>query len=354
MPCSSHDDLLLFTFPLMWSEALAYLRRIGLEMAVPRSLEEITDLSRRIRENRQFCSLGIRLGSFGWIGLRTNVSGRAEDVRGEEFEVEDVTWKEKPEAKSSLYMILDDSAQLELRSDLAACFAARQERPAVFRLRGLCERGRDRLASMLEAGFVLSSEGESGVHFHGFAPLSISREGAGSLWCLRENDGASNELVCTTSRLLPLGPRTWTFRRDVCKGEANSSVELVLTPCADDQYTCSDATCIALSRRCDFAFDCSDKADESGCATARRDEGYLRALPPSIPLDVKAHVSLVAIREFDLLSMTFGVRMKVTLVWYDPWLTFLHLASHEEREVVVAEGQEVRGAQMGGGGSLLS
>lgn len=140
MPCRNHDDLLLFTLSLRWSEALAYLHRIGLEMAVPRSLKETTFLSQMIQENGQFCSVDVRTGYLDLVGVRRNTkNGNVEDIRGIEFKVENLSWKENPKSSHSSYMILDNSNPLELRYDLAACFTAKQEHPDVFRLRGLCE-----------------------------------------------------------------------------------------------------------------------------------------------------------------------------------------------------------------------
>ncbi|XP_037793390.1 uncharacterized protein LOC119588815 [Penaeus monodon] len=344
MPCIKHDDLLLFTFPLIWSEALAYLRRIGLEMAAPRSLEEISYLSQIIQENHQFCSVEVRTGYLAWIGVRLNTSsGKVEDARGEEYKMTNISRTEDI-SNDRNYAALFTSGELQLRTEMAACFTARQPEPVVFYLQALHEHTNIQLAHILKAGFVLSSEGEKGSHFHGIGPYNIRQEGKSPLWCLHETNpavGTSSKVVCTISHLLPLGTRKWTSHGNTCQNKENETIELILTRCTDDQYTCPDATCIDLSSRCDFKFDCQDRSDESRCATALLDKDYQKDIPPNIPLSIKAYISFEDIREFSLLSKTFEVYMNVTLLWFDPWLTFLHLASAEERDVVTAEGQEI-------------
>ena len=51
-----------------------------------------------------------------------------------------------------------------------------------------------------------------------------------------------------------------------------------------DEFTCYDGSCIAMSHRCDAISDCRDKSDEMNCATLSTNTGnfgtYLKTLAP--------------------------------------------------------------------------
>ena len=47
-----------------------------------------------------------------------------------------------------------------------------------------------------------------------------------------------------------------------------------------DEYTCSEGSCISLSKRCDLKVDCPDSSDEIGCDKLMLPSEYLPELPP--------------------------------------------------------------------------
>ena len=44
---------------------------------------------------------------------------------------------------------------------------------------------------------------------------------------------------------------------------------LLLTPCREGSFSCDDARCVALAKRCDLIPDCIDASDEQGCQLAK-------------------------------------------------------------------------------------
>lgn len=45
--------------------------------------------------------------------------------------------------------------------------------------------------------------------------------------------------------------------------ESKLSKDITLTSCLQDQFTCSDGSCIPLKMACNFQADCHDRSDES-------------------------------------------------------------------------------------------
>lgn len=344
-PCDSSDQLLLFTTHLSWSEAHAYLASVGLELAVPRSHREVRAVSRLIRGSERLCGVASGKGTFGWIGATANRSTDVfYDAEGEEVRI--LSEYKGPEFSArpadAIYALQSALGYIDLSSSRRiACSAGRQRQPIKFRLRGKCEFLED-----FGDSFILSSGNASGVYFHGYGRLLISRDEATSLWCLLEGPASepdAGRIACTASAQLPLGERPWTLLRDACGRRKNDSISLVLTRCTDDQYTCRDASCIDLKQMCDHSFDCPDKKDESACVTAHLGEGYEASVAPNLPLNMTAFVAVVNVREFDLLSMAFEVHLSLEMLWHDPWITFSHLASAGEKAVTTQSEEEVGG-----------
>jgi hypothetical protein len=71
----------------------------------------------------------------------------------------------------------------------------------------------------------------------------------------------------STKDSLLLGPQTWTIHSKSCSILQTYTLTLKLTGCGDDEFTCSDGTCVPIFARCDAKNDCSDNSDETNCKT---------------------------------------------------------------------------------------
>ena len=51
-------------------------------------------------------------------------------------------------------------------------------------------------------------------------------------------------------------------------------IEMKLTGCKDDEFTCDDGKCISMDKRCNQLQNCRDESDEIGCQILKLKYGY--------------------------------------------------------------------------------
>merc|ERR1712016_34557 len=79
-----------------------------------------------------------------------------------------------------------------------------------------------------------------------------------------------------------LGKHQWVIENDTveCGEDGSYMVDLKLTGCQDDEFTCDDGQCIKMEKRCDNLPNCRDKSDEVQCTLWQDEEGYNKRIPP--------------------------------------------------------------------------
>lgn len=106
-------------------------------------------------------------------------------------------------------------------------------------------------------------------------------------------------------------------------------VDLLLTACSEDKYTCGDGACISKHRRCNSVADCSDNKDEFNCSVLSIPTGYRKERPPTAPsggpLEVELVIGISSIKKFDLVDFKIIFNARVTLKWRDARVTYLSL-----------------------------
>lgn len=107
---------------------------------------------------------------------------------------------------------------------------------------------------------------------------------------------------------------------------------MLLTFCSNNEYTCSDGTCISKDRRCDLSIDCPDQSDELRCTVIKVPNGYSEKLPPpkinSEPIPLLISVNLTSFKEFNLVSFTISIDVLWQLRWYDQRLKYSNLRNN--------------------------
>ena len=108
----------------------------------------------------------------------------------------------------------------------------------------------------------------------------------------------------------------------------------------NDQFTCDSGHCISIEKRCNGAFDCNDKSDESSCNIVFIDpKNYLKYYPP-IPegknemLEIKVNMILFAIEKIKEIDMTFETKFTLIVEWKDHRLTYYNLKQQNEANII--------------------
>lgn len=146
------------------------------------------------------------------------------------------------------------------------CTMCDYEDIVMFKLRGLCQK------SQFDRKYVLVGPQEGKPSFLGvfFSRIVWRPSDAGSNtsftaghWILI--DDKRKDLygwMETSVNEYPIGRKKWNMTHDKCD---RTEVDLMLTRCGEDEFTCDDGSCVPLVDRCDLSIHCDDSSDEYNC-----------------------------------------------------------------------------------------
>uniref|UniRef100_A0A6A7FW06 Glycine receptor subunit alpha-2-like n=1 Tax=Hirondellea gigas TaxID=1518452 RepID=A0A6A7FW06_9CRUS len=201
------------------------------------------------------------------------------------------------------------------------CAVCEHKSSTAFSLRGTCETDKRHV-------YFTSHQPSLGeIQFRGYGGYYIIKEDG--LWVWRERKGEA--IIATlepTQPDFPLGRRRWNLQRSMCSQEPGARV-LLFSPCGIEDFTCDDAKCISLEKRCDLKYDCHDHSDEVDCHLIKFPAGYQYDLPPrqtSLTESVLPVVANITIKSItvDTMLMSMFVSYEFEMTWYDNRLKYLN------------------------------
>ena len=166
-----------------------------------------------------------------------------------------------------------------------------------------------------------------------------------SLW--RANNQQHKGFLATSDAKvdsLLIGPQKWTVYNDSkdCSLTSSYTMVLKLTGCSEEEFTCSDGSCVHMTSRCNGKNDCSDETDEAECKAFVQSIGYDRfKVPTPLGNDTKHNVFL-AINVWDIVEINEKdgfVRCTILLTrkWIDQKVTFQNLQNETEHNPINPE-----------------
>lgn len=218
------------------------------------------------------------------------------------------------------------------------CVACFFPEPKKLHLRGLCKK------SDFDRYYYLTVE--NGTEYFRGEKYSfirfVSENDELGYWKMERNDIPSTYAIMKQDfkNHFPIGKNTWKIIGDSCKQENN---DLILTFCENNQFTCSDGSCIPLDKRCNLELDCFDHSDEADCLPLIVSDSYSNQIPapkPNIyePLTIWFYFDIHSVKDFDLKGFNFLTEISLALEWRDSRLDFKNLKDIEDLNVIDIEG----------------
>ena len=171
---------------------------------------------------------------------------------------------------------------------------------------------------------------------------------AAGKWEIRHNHFSDMTVTLIDLSRRPFGKLIWEVGNYTCNFGQTQNIELQLSACYEDQFTCNDGTCIPHENRCDNKQDCKDVSDEKQCKIISLDEEkYLKdKTPPPLEKGSKLPVvlsmdiyNILAIQEVDnMISLKFELQG----TWFDSRLNFYNLKNNSKMNTLIyAESQMI-------------
>ncbi|KAK4307136.1 hypothetical protein Pmani_021095 [Petrolisthes manimaculis] len=191
-----------------------------------------------------------------------------------------------------------------------------------FRVRGLCSR------SIIDQTLYLRDYKNGKVQFHGPYYTVIEWDLQNMTWKLasRKDEDLNGYIMLERPGEMPVGVHTWVISGDNCLA---TKMDVLITVCNGDQYTCNDGTCIMKGQRCNLEVDCPDLSDELGCQNVQVPAGYSVDMPPpkeqDRPIPVRLFVEITSVREMNIIGFKMVLDIIIRLYWQDGRLIMKNL-----------------------------
>jgi len=100
--------------------------------------------------------------------------------------------------------------------------------------------------------------------------------------------------------------------------------------CTDGEFGCNNGDCKQQHVRCNEVKECKDESDESNCNVVKISDDIYHKEYPAISEEkkvtlVSVNISVIYIDNLEETGMTFSVKIKIRLKWYDSRLKFYNL-----------------------------
>ncbi|TRY72284.1 hypothetical protein TCAL_08599 [Tigriopus californicus] len=266
------------------------------------------------------------------------------------------------------HILSNGTAVEKCGNDPQACSICLLPRRTTLRIRGLCEKsllndhrsdgdgdyGSEFDSDFFVIGHRITGEtifrGKFGSHIRKDVSDEDTSEDRGGDWILESLVGSDREesravLKKTPPTKLPVGRNSWEMVSDICKGEDNGgdgSIQLSLTSCKKDEFTCNTGKCIPLNYRCDLYEDCENEEDEENCDFLEINDNYKGQVAPrhiqkGVPWPVYVEVEVVSFPEIQALEQKISVDFHLSLRWYDPRLEYRNLKPGKQENPISSE-----------------
>ena len=279
-----------------------------------------------------------------WIGIKSNRDGDTEPYHYLSKKHLNFSSWEKPlirvnDVNCALAFLGQDLNRFNINGwhltscEDSLCMSCSFTDQAVLRTRGICEE------SNFDRSFIVHGYFNDKMFFSGEYSSTIrwemkldKNDNERGFWLL-EVGGKNNtfaEMDMVSEFDYPIGIHTWKSVGGNCKTDEDGRMQLLLTACDEDMFTCGDGSCIHMEKRCDLQVDCKDESDELQCFIVKTPIGYDSGKPPprldpSFPVMVEATMFIYSFHKIDLINDHITLEIMYKRRWFDSNLMFKNL-----------------------------
>ena len=134
-----------------------------------------------------------------------------------------------------------------------------------------------------------------------------------------------------TNSDFPMGRQKWDLIQGdtICNKDIGSSIQLTLSLCYPDKFTCDSGECVPLEKRCNIELNCNDQTDEKDCYGLKIENHYAKEKSPvsvtADPTIIYINVSLQAFPSISTKDNKFSTDFYLKIRWYDLRLNMWNL-----------------------------
>ena len=203
------------------------------------------------------------------------------------------------------------------------------------KLRGVCEK----TAFDLDFHFMLDDEGY--MKLQGFKRSTIVFNYTLNAWQMQSHEYPNAVAYSKSLRQdLALGLNSWKIVNDNECQIGEVEMELKLTTCGEDEFTCSNGLCVSIHEHCASARHCDDWSDEIGCSLTQLPESYMKKFPPIqiidkniIEVPVTLSIWIDDILEVSEIGGSLDMKFGINMTWIDYRIIFHNLKMGNQNSI---------------------
>ena len=161
-------------------------------------------------------------------------------------------------------------------------------------------------------------------------------------WQMYHRTQTDNNVTLLDISERPFGKLIWEVANYTCNFGKTTNMQLQLSACNEDQFTCNDGTCILHDFRCDNKQDCKDVSDEKQCQIVSLDEEkYLKdKTPPPLEqgksLPVILSMNIYNILDIQEVQNMMSLKFDLGTAWFDSRLNFYNLKTNPQMNTLIS------------------
>ena len=137
------------------------------------------------------------------------------------------------------------------RSDMGLAFICDFNEKVKLRLKGLCKEAKVDTDYLLLGYEVLEEGGGHRRKYGGSTGWVLAHNKEKDIWLLQHHHYPHLSLTMEDKDSLPVGLHSWVAANNTCSLGQTVSVQLQLSACQLEQFTCHNGKCIGMESRCD-------------------------------------------------------------------------------------------------------